>query len=83
MVQWVIGSIPHGGPIDFFHSSQCSTTGVTKAWYVLFCLWDDAYKRFLAANQRVAHVAAAGFFSIAECSFTIYPPYHHICVVCH
>ena len=30
---------------------------------MLSCLWDDAYKRTLAANQRVAHVAAAGFFS--------------------
>ena len=28
-------------------SSQCSTTGVTKA-----CLWDDAYKRILAANRK-------------------------------
>ena len=30
-MQWVVGSIPHG-PIElFFCSSQCSTTGVTKA----------------------------------------------------
>ena len=29
MVWWVIGSIPHGGPIS--HSSQCSTAGITKA----------------------------------------------------
>ena len=29
MVQRVIGSIPHGGPIS--HFSQCSTTGVTMA----------------------------------------------------
>ena len=26
-------------------SSQCSTTGVPKAWYVLSCQWDDAYKK--------------------------------------
>ena len=36
MVQWVVGSILHGGPIELFlttinHSSQCSTTGITKA----------------------------------------------------
>ena len=26
-------------------------------------MWDDAYKRSLAANRRVANVAAAGFLS--------------------
>ena len=34
MVQWVLGSIPHGGPIALFlipDSSQCSITGITKA----------------------------------------------------
>ena len=32
MVQWVVGSIPHGGPIRvIFLSNQSSTTGVTKA----------------------------------------------------
>ena len=34
------------------HSSQCSTTGVTKASYVLSCLWEGAYKRILAASQK-------------------------------
>ena len=28
-----------------------------RSWYVLFCLWDDAY------SERDAHVAAAGFLS--------------------
>ena len=23
-----------------------------RLWYVLSCLWDDAYKRALAANQK-------------------------------
>ena len=32
-------------------SSQCSTTGVTRPWYVLSCLWDGAYKRTLAVNR--------------------------------
>ena len=27
------------------------------------CVWDDAYKRTLAANRNVAYVAAAGFLS--------------------
>ena len=32
MAQGVVGSILHGGCTDlFFNSSQCSTTGVTKA----------------------------------------------------
>ena len=29
---------------------------------MLFCLWDGAYKRCLAANKKIAHVVvAAGF----------------------
>ena len=40
------------------HPSQCSTTGVTKAM-VCVILWDDAYKRTLAAN----HVVTVGFLS--------------------
>ena len=30
---------------------------------MLSCLWGGAYKRTLAVNRRVDHVAAAGFFS--------------------
>ena len=35
-------------------SSQCSTTGVTKAvvCVILSCLWDGAYKRTLAVNRK-------------------------------
>ena len=34
-------------------SSQCSMTCVTRAvLYVLSCMWDDAYKRTLAANKK-------------------------------
>ena len=33
-------------------SSQCSTTGVTKAVLLLSSLWDGAYKRTLAANRK-------------------------------
>ena len=33
------------------HSSQCSTTGVTKGCGMCYpVLWDDAYKRTLAAK---------------------------------
>ena len=41
MVRWVVGSIPHGGPM----------AGITKD-YVLSCLWDDASKRTLAASRK-------------------------------
>ena len=33
-------------------SSQCFTTGVTKAVVWLSCLWDGADKRTLAANWK-------------------------------
>ena len=39
-------------------------------WHVLFCLWDGAYKRTIAANRRVAHVVVA-VGSLLEWSFTI------------
>ena len=52
-VRWVVGSIPHGGPIELTsHSSQISTTGVTKAMVCAILHVDDAYKRTLAANGK-------------------------------
>ena len=46
MVLWVIRSILHGGLIEpYLVTSQC-TTGVC------YPVWDDAYKRTLAANQK-------------------------------
>ena len=47
MARWVVGSILHGGPIELF----LVPASVPLPWYVLFCLWDDAYKRTLAANR--------------------------------
>ena len=41
---------PHEGAIS--RSNQCSTTGVTKPWYVPSCIRDGAYKRTLAANRK-------------------------------
>ena len=41
MVQWVVGSIPHGGPIELFLVPASAPQ-----------LWDGAYKRTLAANQK-------------------------------
>ena len=51
-----------GGPIELFVIPASDPW--QRLWYVSSCLWDDAYKRTLAANRnRVAHVAAAGFLS--------------------
>ena len=49
MMRWVVGSIPHGRPIELF-----LTTGLTKTY-----LWDGAYKRPLAANKKSSPVVAA------------------------
>ena len=68
MVLWVVGSIPHGGPIELF----LVPASASLLWYVLSCLWDDAYKRSLAANRKVAYVAAADFlFCYLKGKFTI------------
>ena len=42
-----------GGPIELF-LVPASTQRLVKQrpWYVLSCLWDDVYKRTLAANQK-------------------------------
>ena len=64
MVRWVVGSIPHGGPIELFLVPASAPRLVyQRPWYVLSCLWDGAYKITLAANRRVDHVAATGFLS--------------------
>ena len=54
MVQWVVGSIPHGGgPIELFLiPASAPRLMYQRPWYVLSCLWDGAYIRTLAANQR-------------------------------
>ena len=49
-VQWIVGSILHGGPIKLL------LVPASAPRLVLSCLWDDAY-------QNVAHVAPAGFLS--------------------
>ena len=48
MVQWVIRSIPYGAPIELFLVPDSALRLV----YVLSCLWDGAYKRSLASNQK-------------------------------
>ena len=49
MVRCVIGSIHHGGPNALFLIPALHNWYVP---YVLSCLWDGAYKRSLAANQK-------------------------------
>ena len=43
-----------GEPIELLsRSSQCSTTGLTKAVVcAILSVWDDAYKRTLAAKPK-------------------------------
>ena len=54
-----------GGPIELFLIPASAPRLVQqRPLYVLSCLWDGAYKRTLAVNQKkVAYVAAAGFLS--------------------
>ena len=53
MVRWVVGCILHGGPIELFLIPATAPRLVLqRPWYVLSCLWDDAYKRTLAVNQK-------------------------------
>ena len=42
-----------GGPIELFLVPASAPRLVEqRMWYVLFYLWDDAYKRTLAANRK-------------------------------
>ena len=90
-VQWVVSWIPHGGLIELFLiPASASHLVYQRLCYVLSCLWDGAYKEILEANgkkysmwwqwvsERVAQMAAAGFLSLSEWSFTIcLMPYNH------
>ena len=49
--------------LSYFSFKPVLNDWYNRAWYVLSYLWDSAYKRYLAANQKVAHVVAtSGFF---------------------
>ena len=53
MVWWVIRSIPHGEPIQLFLIPASVPRLVSqRPWYVLSCLWDDAYTRNFAAKWK-------------------------------
>ena len=38
--------------------SYCSTPGIIMAWCVFACLWDGAYKRSLAADEKELNMLA-------------------------
>ena len=53
MVLWVVGLILHGGPFELILVPASAPRLVqVRLWYVLSCLWDDAYKRTLAVNRK-------------------------------
>ena len=73
MVRWVVGSITHGGPIELFLVPASAPRLVyQRLWYVLSCLWDDAYKKTLMLIGKSSPCGGSGFsLSISEWSFTI------------
>ena len=63
MVRWVVGSILQGvDPLNYFSFQPVLHDWCNKGCGMCNPVWDGAYKRTLAVNQkRVAHVTAAGF----------------------
>ena len=63
-----------GRPIELFNvPASASHDWCNKGPGMLSCLWDCAYKRTLAVNWKVSHVATAGFLSLSEWSSTMCP----------
>ena len=65
-MRWVVRSILHGGPIEpYLFSSQCSTSGVTKAVVcaIHVCGMVHIKDPLLLIGKTLAHDAAAGFVS--------------------
>ena len=63
MVRWVVGSILHGGPIEYFSFQPVFHDWCNKGRGMCYPVLDNAYKMTIAANWKVAYVAAAGFLS--------------------
>ena len=42
----------HGAMDSRIDTSWWNQRAISRLWYVLSCLWDDAYKRTLAANRK-------------------------------
>ena len=68
-----VESILHGRSIKLFRiPANAPRLVYQRPWYVLSCLLGGTYKGSLAVSRRVVHVvAAAGFLSLSEWSFTI------------
>ena len=56
-------------PLGYFSFQPVPHDWCNKGCGMCYTVWDDAYKRTLAANQK--DVAAAGFLLLSEWSFTI------------
>ena len=53
MVRLVVASIRNGGSIELFLVPASAPRLVNlRPWYVLSCLWDNAYKSNFAANWK-------------------------------
>ena len=81
MVQWVVGSFLHGGPIGLFLvPTSVPRLVFQRLRYVLSCLWDDAYKKeLLLLIQKSSPCSVDSGFPllVSEWSFTICPtPYN-------
>ena len=54
------------------HSAISHSSQSQRPWYVISCLWDDVYKRTLAANRKEYVCGGSGFpLSLSEWLFTI------------
>ena len=50
-------------PLSYFSFQPALHDWCNKGSGMCYPVWDDAYKRTIAANRKVAYVAAAGFLS--------------------
>ena len=68
MVRRVVGLLLHDGPIELFLVTASAARLIEqRSWYVLSCLWDDAYKRTLTARLKsyfcMRHSGCAQFYT--------------------
>ena len=67
MVRWLVRLVLHGGPIELFLIPASAPKLMQRRLrYVLSCLWDGAYKRTLAAAQKVKPILRQQVSSFAN-----------------